>query len=168
MHHNFIKRIAIHWITSWNDNISGAWRSGANRPLLSISKGGRKRRRIITTGSTSTIVSSLSMECGVVNPKKCRASNINNTALHNTSHLSKIRLDSSLPHYPQIGKINTRCALHRWLGHETENYVYFFSTCNVNLCVGCNKLFILLLTYYPSEIHLITNLNLKYSNTCVW
>ena len=72
---------------------------------------------------------------------KGRAFTINDKSLHHTSHLSKIRLDSSLPHYPQIGKRNASCALHRWLGHKTEKDVYFFSTCNVNLCVGCNKLF---------------------------
>ena len=118
LHHDFIKRIKIHWITSGDDNISSASRSGAKRPLLSISKGGSTRRIIITTGLTSTSVSSLSMECEVINPKKGRASTSNNTSLQHKSHLSKIRLDSSLPHYPKIGKINARRALHRWLGHE--------------------------------------------------
>ena len=56
-HHGFIKRIAIHWITSEVDNFSRASRSGAKRPILSISKGGSIRRRIIATGLTSTSVS---------------------------------------------------------------------------------------------------------------
>ena len=38
----------------------------------------------------------------MVNPKKGRGSNINNTSLHHTSHLSKIIQDSSLTHYSQI------------------------------------------------------------------
>ena len=71
----------------------------------------------------------------MVNLNKVRSSTIKNTSLHHTSHLSKIRLDSSLPHYPQIVKINSSCASHRFLGNETEKGVYFCSTCNVNLCV---------------------------------
>ena len=77
----------------------------------------------------------------MVNPKKGRASTIKNISLHHSIHLSKTRLYSSLPNYPQIGKINVRCAFHRWLGHDTEKDVYFCSTCSMNLCVGCNKLF---------------------------
>ena len=80
---------------------------------------------ISTIGSTIKSVSSLSMECKLVNPRKGIASTNNNISLHHTRHLSKIRLDSSLPHYPQIGKINAMCTLHRWLGHETEKDVYF-------------------------------------------
>ena len=38
-HHNFIKRITIHWITSGDNNSSSASNSDVNCPLFSISKG---------------------------------------------------------------------------------------------------------------------------------
>ena len=88
-HQDIFKRIAIHWITSGDNNSSNASQSGTKWPLFYISKGGSTRRRISTAGLTSTSVSSLSMECEVVNPKTSRASTINNASLHHTSHLSK-------------------------------------------------------------------------------
>ena len=57
LHHYFIKRIAIYWITSGYDNSSSRSHSGKNGPLLSISKGCSTRRIISTTGSTSISVS---------------------------------------------------------------------------------------------------------------
>ena len=139
-HHDFIKSIAVNWINSDNDG-DCASSSGTKRSLFPKGRGSTRRRQN-TAMSTSTSVSSLSVECEqVVAPNKRRASTVNDTSLQHTTNLSKIRLDSSLRHYPQIGRKNARCALHRWLGYETEKDVYFCPTCNVNLCVPCNKIF---------------------------
>jgi len=90
----------------------------------------------------TTSVSSLSTEFGGMIPnKKSRACTMGDHSLHHLSRLSKIRLDTSMDHIANIGKSSARCALHRWLGYETEKDVHFCPSCNANLCVRCNQIF---------------------------
>ena len=55
--------------------------------------------------------------------------------------LSKTRLNTGLDNICNLGKPPARCALHRWLGYETEKDLKYCSSCNVNLCVRCNRIF---------------------------
>ena len=53
-----------------------------------------------------------------------------------------VRLDTSLDHFPNpVTKPKSRCSLHKWLGIETTRQLSYCQTCNVNLCVDCNKIF---------------------------
>ena len=72
---------------------------------------------------------------------KSRACTVSDNSLLHSSSLSRTRLNTSLDHTGNIGKTPARCALHRWLGYETEKDVHYCSSCNVNLCVSCNQLF---------------------------
>ena len=134
-HHDFRKRIALYWINP-EECINGVKRS-----LFSISSDSRKRR--MTKSDTATSVSSISTISTSTTQmnKKSRACVINDKSLHHSSSLSKTRLNRSLDHIADIGRPSARCALHRWLGFETEKNVHYCSSCNVNLCVPCNRVF---------------------------
>ena len=53
-----------------------------------------------------------------------------------------IRLDTQYDHLPQCPQIlKPRCALHRWGGNEMRALIIYCATYNVNLCIGCYKMF---------------------------
>mmetsp|Transcript_18803 Transcript_18803/g.21387 ORF Transcript_18803/g.21387 Transcript_18803/m.21387 type:complete len:291 (+) Transcript_18803:145-1017(+) len=72
--------------------------------------------------------------------KKRKATPITTSSLQ-PSGIHKIRLDSSLDHFPEPSKKHARCNLHRWAGVETTAGIMSCATCNTNLCLQCFKMF---------------------------
>ena len=85
----------------------------------------------------STVISMIRVTAGV----KRTATVVNDASIASTRPTSRNRLDQALGHVLDIRKENTRCLLHRWVGIESEKNIYYCSTCNVNLCIVCNKPF---------------------------
>ena len=119
--------------------------SGEKCSLFSTSSDNtRQGRRRKTQSDNAASVSSLSAISNAVTPiKNSRACTVSYTSLQHSRSLSKTRLNTSLDHICNLGKPSARCALHRWLGYETEKDVHYCSSCNVNLCVRCNRIFTL-------------------------
>ena len=84
-------------------------------------------------------LSAISNDVTLIN--NSRACNVSYTSLQHSRSLSKTRLNKSLDNICNLGKPPARCALHRWLGYETEKDLQYCSSCNVNLCVRCNRIF---------------------------
>ena len=137
-HHDFRKRIALYWINP--EECSNDTCNGTKRSLFSTSSNSRRRRK--TQSDNATSASSMSkISTGVIQMKKSRACTVSDTSLLHSSSLSRTRMNRSLDHIGNIGKPSARCALHRWLGYETEKDVHYCTSCNVNLCVPCNQNF---------------------------
>ena len=137
-HHDFRKRIALYWINP--EECSNDTCSSAKRSLFSTSSNSRRQRK--TQSDNAASVSSMStISTGVIQIKKSRACTVSDNSLLHSSSLSRTRLNKSLDHISNIGKPSARCALHRWLGYETEKDVHYCTSCNVNLCVPCNRIF---------------------------
>lgn len=132
-HHDFRKSIAFSWI-----------KSTAVKPSQEISVLSRKRGRGDEDVSKASSVTMSTMK-SVIRPMrviKRRATLVNDASVASTSALSRLRLDPTLDHISDmLAKSSARCAIHRWVGIELESNTYFFSTCNVNLCIICNRAF---------------------------
>ena len=66
-----------------------------------------------------------------------RATAVNNASIDSTSKLSRLRLDTTLDHYLDIGNKSAMCSVHRWLDIESDRHTYYCSSYNVNMCVLC-------------------------------
>ena len=131
-HHDFRKSIALSWI-----------KSTAVKPSQEISVLSRRRVRCDEDVSEASSVT-MSTIRSVIRPKtgiKRRATPVNDVSIVSTSALSRLRLDPTLDHILDMAKGSARCAIHRWVGIELERNTYFCSTCNVNLCIICNRAF---------------------------
>ena len=140
-HHDFRKCIALCWINP--EEYSNESESGTKCSFLStnsdITRQGWRRKK---QSDKAASVSSLSTYYnGVIQVKKSRACTVSDTSLLHSSSLSGTRLNTSLDHIDNIGKPYPRCALHKWLGYETEKDVHYCSSDNTNLCVCCNRFF---------------------------
>ena len=52
-----------------------------------------------------------------------------------------MRLDCTLNHLPRVANQRARCALHRWVGIETQSQVSYCASCAVHLCIHCYRMF---------------------------
>ena len=125
LHHDFRKQIALCWINPEMYNNDPC--SGEKRSLFSTSSDStRQGRRRKTQLDNAASVSSLSAISNGVTPiNNSRACTVSYTSLQHSSSLSKTRLNTSLDHICNLGKPSARCALHRWLGYETEKDVHY-------------------------------------------
>ena len=131
-HHDFRKSIAFSWI-----------KSTAVKPSQGVSVLSRKRGRGDEDVSEASSVTMSTMKSVIQSMRgiKRRATPVNDASVASTSTLSRLRLDPTLDHILDIAKSSARCAIHRWVGIELERNTYFCSTCNVNLCIICNRAF---------------------------
>ena len=74
-------------------------------------------------------------------PKCKRATSLTDKTVRCGTPLTILRMDQSLNHHLQLTGKNARCAMHRWVGIETERDTYYCATCNVNICVPCSQIF---------------------------
>ena len=136
-HHDFCAQIALSWINSDTPHISVTLQKRSNEDILVVSS--------ITTDSSMVL-------------KKSRATVVNDKSVKPTSNLSQSRLDQSLDHFLMKPSKSARCAVHRWLGIETEKDTYYCSACNVNVCILCNKPF----HFVPSLLDMKNTLRITY------
>ena len=149
-HHDFHKPIALSWINPEAIHYS---------KVISLS---RKRGRY----TEDTLVAS------TITMYKFNSSNTRDTAVKydsvaSISNLSRIRLDTTLDNYLDIGKKSARCSVHRWLGIDSERHTYYCSSCNVNMCVLYYRIFHQvpeLLSQKSTLKHKYTQLINKYNN----
>ena len=67
------------------------------------------------------------------NSNQTRDMAVNYSSVANTSKLSRIRIDTTLDHYLNIGKKSARFSVHRWIGIKSERRTYYCSSFNVNM-----------------------------------
>ena len=124
-HHDFRKKVAMAWINPdlcWTEEHQGSVRTHWNKRKLHHPS-----------------IASFTDRTSPPN-KKLRAAKLSDEALGPKGFLS-VRLDTTKQHFPECAKGNARCSLHKWVGIETQAQVSHCSTCNVNLCKQCFKLF---------------------------
>ena len=129
-HHDFRKSIALAWINPHID-------TNPSQEIVISRKSQRDQEDVSV--SSSVTMSSIQSIMRPTRGIKCKATAVNDASIASTSNLSRLRLDKTLDHMQDIGKENARCLLHRWVGFELEKNVYYCPTCNVNLCILCNR-----------------------------
>ena len=146
-HHDFRRAVAEAWL-----NPEEYTKSQKRAQEPEQTENFMKKRKVVSTTSTkaSSVASSLTMNSSKSiystiqkeqkqgTKKHCK--HVNDDSLDPTSSLC-IRLDSTLDHLPDPANARARCALHRWLGIETQKQVSYCTVCNVHLCVKCYRIF---------------------------
>lgn len=144
-HHDFRKRIALHWInhehypTPSKPNNRKRKQPTINRRPGSINT--RSTSSLNSPSSVSTMTrddeSAPRTRSRAAAEKNIRCASITFDSLLPSGNLNK-RLNPGLKHFPiEPHKKNARCSLHRWAGVETQKAIMLCPTCNVHLCLAC-------------------------------
>jgi hypothetical protein len=100
-----------------------------------MSTSGDDERRKRKCARLSSMSSSSSYDGG---SSMTRAVRVTDESLSESGKLTRIRLDRTMDHLP-LPKVrgNSRCAIHRWVGIDTQKMIMFCPTCDVHLCIEC-------------------------------
>ena len=102
---------------------------------------------LTTNSGTSQSIQSFASG-STTRPSKC--ARLPDDSLSPTGGL-KTRLDTTINHLTIKSKRRSRCALHSWASErkqQTETFVVYCPTCNVNLCINCYNFF-----HHTADIH---------------
>ena len=103
---------------------------------------------LTTDSRTSQSIQSSASGSTTTRPSKC--ARLTDDSLSPTGGL-KMRLDTTINHLPIKSRTRSRCALHSWASErkqQTEAFVMYCPTCNVNLCIDCYNFF-----HLTADIH---------------
>ena len=134
-HHDFRKAIALAWIDPkkyYNKN-SDRTKTKKSSDTAMRSTGKRKAVPLATQVNTRNSIASPTT-------KKRKATPFSDKTVADHGAL-RIRLDTTRDHLPLPPGTNSRCAMHRCLGFETEKSVLLCPGCNVKLCHQCYRTF---------------------------